>query len=571
MVVADDLKAAIDSYRENPNDSQELYRLESAYWGYVTDSISELARNGADVAVFLAEQQELLDYGLREDLNDDYEEVKKELSQRGPKYQYLTVRTVTGYLKEALKSITQGGRKQMVEEEVRIAEMQLKRVEDEIRNLRKSRRETVMEVMSTSGRGSGAQREAAGAKHAGTMEQVDKWLLQSSETKKAISQGVFVSVDKRRQHAQREKRLDSEQGRIDTFLNGLNDKEGVAEIRRLSKSIVETIDKRVKLKDSLDKLRRNIEQIERERNAISPLEVANRLSEEITYLRDLVKLSAKRLRTGSCPLLRSGETFFTRAKLVSALERIVEFDPLLFRNDRVSLFGRPSILLVPGVGNALYDWKHNQLIVPLIPYQKNDMVSIATGIIEYRLDVDEDKKLLNSYSQLPDYKTIKSMFQLKGKLSKDYITWMTSEYKGFRVLPSAVKKWFDHEIAPNRTEIFTPPQYQPFALSASDFKDKVAQTEGRLSVLEEANEEDLWAGSIFSYQQGKYKRAIELLNALLRKNPEHVFAYFNLGQICVKDMRKQEAIAAFGEFTKRKTQSWWTALARDLMRQLQMG
>jgi tetratricopeptide (TPR) repeat protein len=166
---------------------------------------------------------------------------------------------------------------------------------------------------------------------------------------------------------------------------------------------------------------------------------------------------------------------------------------------------------------------------------------------------------------------VKSLFQLKSKLSKDYITWMTSEYKGFRVLPSTVKKWFDHEIAPNRTEIFTPPHYQQFALSTADFKKMAEQTEKRLSDLEKASEEDLWAGSIFNYQQGNNKRAIELLNALLRKNPEHAFAYFNLGQICIKDMRKQEAINAFAEFTRRKTQSWWTTLARDLMRQLQMG
>ena len=250
----------------------------------------------------------------------------------------------------------------------------------------------------------------------------------------------------------------------------------------------------------------------------------------------------------------------------------MEFDPVLFKNSRVSLFGKPGIILVPGIGNSLYDWKNNCLIVPLMIQGDNHMASIASGIIEYRLDVDEDKLMLTSYNQLPEMKGIKSTLQLKSHLTKDYITWMTSEYAGYRILVRSAKDWFEHEVAPPKNEIFCPARYSTFNMTAAESKTMLATIEERMAGgLENCTDEELWAGSILFYNQGQFENALKLSIALASRTTAHKMIPYNIGQIATKLHKKQDAIAGFKEFISKNPQSWWSRLAQEHLRRLQMG
>jgi hypothetical protein len=200
------------------------------------------------------------------------------------------------------------------------------------------------------------------------------------------------------------------------------------------------------------------------------------------------------------------------------------------------------------------------------------MASVATGMIEYRIDADEDKRLITSYTQLPQNVGVKSVFHLLAELTKDYITWMVSEYKGYKILAKEVRKWFEHEIAPSKNDIYVPPQYQAFALPAEEFNRVLNECESRLSgELAAADENDLWVASVLNYQRGKFGRSVELLKALVVKNPRHEKALFNLGFICMKLMYKQDAVASFMEFARTNQQSWWTGVVMDFVRRLQSG
>jgi tetratricopeptide (TPR) repeat protein len=270
--------------------------------------------------------------------------------------------------------------------------------------------------------------------------------------------------------------------------------------------------------------------------------------------------------------MKPGDTYFTMKDIDDSIDRIMEFDPEIVHNQRVALFGLPSVLIVPGNGSALYDWKNNRIIVPLIPPGGNYMASIAAGMIEYRLDVDEDKHLLTSYNKLSRHKDVKSVFHLKAELVKDYIVWMTSEYKGYKTLPKEERKWFEQEIAPKKNEIAVPLEYRPFMLAGEAFNEKCSETESLLAKEPEACPADvLWTASILLYQQGKFNQAMEMLMILIRKDPERSIAYYNLGHTCEKLMRKQEAIQFFGEYCKRNPQSWWAGAAMEHVRRLQTG
>jgi tetratricopeptide (TPR) repeat protein len=227
---------------------------------------------------------------------------------------------------------------------------------------------------------------------------------------------------------------------------------------------------------------------------------------------------------------------------------------------------------VPGNGHGLYDWKNNRFVIPLTPATGNFMTSVAAAIIEYRLDVDDDKKLLTSYQKLPAYKTVRSMMALRSSLTKDYIKWMTSEYQGFKVLDKDARNWFEHEIAPSRNDIYCPPEYQPFELSSDQFQALLKTIESKLTADNSPQSgEDLWAASILNYQQGEFKKSLHYINDLLSLNPNHIFSYYNQGIIAMKIPQKQMAIKGFNEFIKRKPQSWWASVARDHARRLQIG
>jgi tetratricopeptide (TPR) repeat protein len=305
---------------------------------------------------------------------------------------------------------------------------------------------------------------------------------------------------------------------------------------------------------------------------VSPVQMEAEMRAEIDYVKELTRLTAKRLHQESCCFIRPGDACFTIDEVDDCIGRIMEFDPEIVHNQRVALFGLPSILIVPGNGGALYDWKNNRMIVPLLAPVGNFMASIASGMIEYRMDVDEDKRLLLSYNKLSRHKDVKSVFHLKAELTKDYITWMVSEYKGYKILPKEERKWFEHEIAPNKNEIAIPLEYRPFMLAGDAFNEKCRETESLLAQGTEACPVDaLWTASILFYQQGKFSQAIEMLLTLIGRDPRRSMAYYNLGHTCEKLMRKSDAIRYFGDYCKHNPQSWWAAAAMEHIRRLQTG
>jgi tetratricopeptide (TPR) repeat protein len=309
--------------------------------------------------------------------------------------------------------------------------------------------------------------------------------------------------------------------------------------------------------------------LEDEQKKLSTAEIEGRMRSELEHLRDMTKVCARRLHLESCSLLRPDDKTFSLEKVCSCFDRILEFDPRLFNNFRAQMFGVPSALIIPGNGNAMFDWKNNQFLIPLIPPQGDFMGSIATAVIEYRLDVDEEKEMTTSYQRVPENKNIKSIISLHQALTKDYIRWMTFEYSGFKVLSKNVRYWFEHEVAPKKNEIYCPPEYQVFAMKPEVFKAVSDEIEERVSQSGSSTPAaDLWKAHVFAFQKGKYADAGRYLEMLNSKPHKYLFSWFNLGIINAKIGKGQEAKAAYTEFIKRSPHCWWTTVAAEHLRSL---
>jgi tetratricopeptide (TPR) repeat protein len=563
MNLSDTLKKAIEEYLAASEKEQNTSRIDSAYWALIADSFAECVRYKKDLHAVITDMKDLIDFGICPEMLKNGEVVKATITPSTAPSEHLKVTVLSTFIEDRLNTILQESSRERIEKEIAIAERERSRHEKELLALQEIRKELLFSAFNASPK-TGTIAEQ--------MDMVDELQFFSLTMKKSVVKGAFVTVEKKREHFTREKNITEMQSKIDRFLSSdLAQKANAEQIRQQSADINVAIEIVIDQEAGIAKLREEIDRIEREQRTISGLELENRIRIEIDYLKDLVRLSARRLHTTSCPLLRKDDSYFSFDELAKCLNRVLEFDPHVFQNERTVHFGKPSILLIPGNGNALYDWKNNQIMVPLVPYQKNFMASIASGIIEYRFDTDEEKKLLNSFNLLPENKTIKSVVQLKSKLIKEYTLWMTSEYAGFRVLSTLSKKWFEREIAPSRNDIYTPFAFQPFELPSAQFQKLLEKIESEVTDRQNAPQESLWTGSVLEYQRGNYEKAYELVSELVKRDPSRDFAWYNYGHTALKAMRKKEAIEAFNQFIKMRSQSWWTSVAYDWVRQLQIG
>jgi tetratricopeptide (TPR) repeat protein len=563
MELSESTISILQEFLETPEKQRSLSNLTGIFWRTLIDGIIDLIHRGEDISRFLSEERPFINFGITKELFEDQERVAASIVAGQRDYRSIDIKFFDEWIADTFSKIYRADKKDLLDRDIKRLELELKQDKRECGEQQSGRRELIMNELG----------DSVDKRMIQTVESLvvtDGLYLQNLLTKQESAKGTFMSVEERRVCAARTMKYQEEMERAECVFSRVKSDEGKRSLRAFNTKIYELLEAWASCDARIKTKRQERAAVEHETKTLSPIEVEGRIRIELEYVRDMARLSAKRLRLAACSLLVPGAPFATFEKVVAGFDRILEFDPTLFNNDRVRLFGRPAALIVPGNGNAVYDWKNNLFVIPLVAPGGDVLASVATGVIEYRLDVDEDKLLMNSYQKIPEYKAVKSIVTLRAKMTKDYLTWMTSEYNGFKVLGKEVRAWFEREIAPKKTEIFCPLEYQPFVMSGEEVKKLAAAIESRLSHDDHPSRaEDLWGASIFAYQEGRNAEALDRLQKLLSLDPDHTFAYFNTGIIAMKTMNKPAAIAAFGEFVKRNPRSWWTSVVLDHLRRLQ--
>jgi len=564
MEFKEQFASALKILKEDPENKQPLAELSSSFWSWLSDSLGEIIRENGDVNPFIDANADLIDFGICPELVD-VAAVKAAVADSSMETCRIKVQTISQWLKELMQKIRSGDKVEKLERDIKVEKVQQKKILDEISEIQRERRAKIENMYF---------RPTDPAKSLNELENTEKLQLDSIRKKKDISKGAFLSVEQKREHFKQQLELQKKLDFAIAFIATLPNKDGSTEVKQLTKRIEDLFMRVVEVESGLKKLTDDLEVLQKKSSEMSAAEIEVRITDELMYIRDLVKLSARRMGIEPFPLVRPDDKVFAMSSLLKSLNQITEFDPHIFHNDRVPLFGRPFVLLVPATGNAIYDWKNNCIILPAIVPGGNFMGSLATGIIEYRLDADEDKKILTSFNQLPDLKTCRSIIQLKARLIKEYIIWMTSEYNGYRILSKESKNWFEHEIGPSKNDIFTPLEFQSYTMTSMEFNKLFDDVMARLKEAEESEgkiqptADDLWAGSLLLYQQGKADKACPLLEQLVKIKPDNKMAWYNLGFVAMKHMNRTLAREAFNVFCKMDTQSWWSKAARDQLRNL---
>jgi len=566
------ITAALLKAKEDPDNKDEALEAQkkqaigevcSSYWTWLAESLGEIIRNNGDTTPFIEENADLLDYGITPLLVDTAAK-KSAIVDCDVQDCRIQVRTVSQWLKELLQKVKQGDKLEKLARDHKLKGLEHKKMMNEIADVQATRRSMIEDMYF---------KPADCAKSLTELESADNMLLENVRKKKEISKGAFLSVDQKRLHVKQQIELQKKLEFSASYISTLPNKDGSNEVKMMTKNLHEQLFvKVVDLEAVIKRLAEELEAMQKKSDEMPPGEIEARITEELEYIRDLTRLSAKRLSLDPFPLLKPDDKVFALSALNKSLNQITEFDPRIFKNDRVPLFGRPYVFIVPGTGNAIYDWKNNCIILPTVAPGGNFMGSLATGIIEYRLDVDEDKALLNSFNKLPEMITIRSIIDLKAKLVKNYIIWMTSEYNGFRIMSKENKKWFEQEIGPSKNDIFIPLEFQSYTMTSMEFNKLFEELSARLKGAEEGGYEpdakDLWAGSLLYYDMGKPEKALPLIEKYVKAKPDDLMGWYNLGHIAMKQMNRTVAREAFSAFCKMDTQSWWSKAVRDHLRNL---
>lgn len=288
------------------------------------------------------------------------------------------------------------------------------------------------------------------------------------------------------------------------------------------------------------------------------------MCEEIRRIRSFSELAALRSRTKPVSIFMGRDPVPTPAAIIKVIEDILEIDPQLYSAQARKKHGFPSILVVPIVGNGVYDFDRNTLIIPSRP-QGGLIQAVATALIEYRLDADEDSILRNSYLKLRKNEGIFSSIQLRDRMLRDYLDWVLKEAKGYRVLDTNTAQWFLENIAPPLFALKCPRRINNFSIT--QWQIFIARHEKQIG-KENIPFDTYFRLGVAYWQIEQYEKSYICFAQAAEQNPEHLDACYNAALSSYKIQQKADASTFWRKYLLLDKRSFWTNRVQEFLRKL---
>lgn len=318
-----------------------------------------------------------------------------------------------------------------------------------------------------------------------------------------------------------------------------------------------------------DEKRNKEKDIDREKTAVtnvSLLDVKAGMDEMVAGLKGNGRLTSKLGKAMQISMPLEERDIVTPEKAFEALDKIEEYDPNLFNNRGVKRKGKPELFIVPGIGEGIYDWDGNRLLIPTM-YTRSILASVASAVVLYRVDVDQsysDREMILSYkNDIKENKKIRSMIKLRQQLIKDYLLWVTKEAMGFPLMEKANREWFEYRIGPNKYDPKFPKdlrglslKQQREAMEAESAKPENATQQFRLALchylMDQENQEMIG------------REVTPRLEKALSLDPKNLDIMYSLAAIYRK-VKNKRCIDLFVEYSKQSPQSWWQKKSIELV------
>lgn len=563
-------QAGIAAFKKEPGNRKNQYFLNSLFWDNVYKLIKERSDQGRSKDLNLGKFRTFMDLGILDAglLENGEEDFKSIVAEAETPVADKNIFTFSQWIEQEYQRALNFDKRDLCRSEITLLDKEIEKKTAELKDKQGERRALFNASITTALSARGYRDSSQTDKYMGRYDAVargDDLYYELQSAQKEIFSGKFMNVDLKRTLVAKNNEHQRNLEQMKSLVSEIRDPAAAKELIDMNEQVCAQINEIIELENRKVKKQAELDKIMNEAAAFSPVEIEARVNEVLDYFKGLMILSSKRVKIEPCSVATGKHRPATKTLLKKVLEQIVEFDPKVFKNDRVKYLGLPTFVLIPGLGKGLYDWKNNAVLVPTLAYGKFEEAVFA-GVVEYKLDMDEDKILLTSYGGLEENKGMKSILRLKERFIKDYTTFMGQETRGYKVMAKDTRAWFTREIAPNRYEVKVPLEYDPIAMSQDEFEKLKA------SLLRKTQEKDadyrdhFGMGVIHAYFE-EFDKAIERLKRSVELKPDFLDGIYNLGIVYMKKHLRREAGDCFADYIKKSPQNWWTSVCQEhLMR-----
>ncbi len=560
----------IKEYKSDPSNRKNRQALNTLYWDMVFSLIREKANGGSAEQIDLSDELPFINSGLIDKslIEGGDEEIKAVAAENIPHKESLILQFADWIVAE-YQRILNFDKQDAIKNDISDLKHQIIVKDKDIEAKKDERRSSFIAALEEALQSRGLLNSPLRDQTVCRLEKaqcLDDLKLTILRRQKEVATGKFLDVQGKRELASWQQDYLKQQTTFRNVLTEIRNPSQEKELVAVSEEINTLMAEKVDIENKMARKEVELKTLSMQSSMLSPVEVEAQLNSSLDYFKGLMSLCAKRVRAESFSVWTAQTKPITVAKLQKVIKLVEEFDPKVFKNERAKYLGLPKFIILPGFGNSLYDWKNNAILVPLFSPGKIED-SLFAGIVEYKLDMDEDKALLMSYNKIEENRGIRSIIRLKEKFAKDYSVFMGMETRGYKVLPKAIRIWFNHEIAPGRNDIKVPLKYDPVAMSREAYEAMRLEFE-TVSAGSSPTVEALYGMGIFNTRDELFDKAAECFEKAHALDSENLDVLYNLAMVHIKRNSRREAVERLTEFLKKSPQNWWTGVCQEHLMKL---
>jgi len=283
--------------------------------------------------------------------------------------------------------------------------------------------------------------------------------------------------------------------------------------------------------------------------------------DEIRRLYNMEEIIGKRSRIKQCSVLTDSSTVTTSFQIVVAIEEILEIDSTLFPTSGKKQMKFPNILILPGVGDGIYDFQRHALLIPTRPL-RGLFQAVATALIEHFLDTDAGMHFRDQYWGLRRNERITSSIKFRERMLGDYLAWLMYEARGYQVLDAETRKWFIEHVAPSKFSLKHLRRLGNFTVP--DAHELIERCEQCFSDIE-GDFDALFKLGLACWRVGQFEKASDSFVRASLLRPDSLDACYNAGLSCLKIGRLQKAMDYWKTYFLLDKGSFWMLRVREFI------
>jgi hypothetical protein len=186
-------------------------------------------------------------------------------------------------------------------------------------------------------------------------------------------------------------------------------------------------------------LREQYEARARETERFTDQDVASKLHQEFSSLRRILRRANKQDAKAVPQFYLESRPVWLPRDVSTLLTEILEWDKRMGSAWAGGKWAMPRLLVIPGTGSAVYDKTHETIWIPVVTHEQG-FCSLRRCIGVHRFHQAHAEQ--ESFRRLEPFQHLKEASQIADAFAWAYDIYLGREVKGFRKLPTDVRKWF---------------------------------------------------------------------------------------------------------------------------------